>query len=231
VLLPIKVEDSELIEQVLSERRGRPVRLMVPARGEKKQLVQRAVANALESLRQARARWLADTGKKREALEQLQDALSLPELPARIECYDISNIQGTSAVGSMVVFVDGVPRSKEYRKFRIKHVSGQNDFAMMQEVLKRRFWKVRRETEGEGANEGTPERPEHEDTDRAVVNEALRGPNAGAVMTEPNGAARRTRGDGATSRSGFDSSASAGEFDASTGSARTDVISRRACRT
>jgi excinuclease ABC subunit C len=222
VLLPIKVEDSELIEQVLSERRGRPVRLMVPARGEKKQLVQRAVANALESLRQARARWLADSGKKREALEQLQDALSLPELPARIECYDISTIQGTSAVGSMVVFVDGVPRSKEYRKFRIKWVAGQNDFAMMQEVLKRRFWKVRRETEGEGANEGTPERPEHEDTDRAVVNEALRGPNAGAVMTEPNGAARRTRGDGATSRSGFDSSASAGEFDASTGSARTD---------
>jgi excinuclease ABC subunit C len=187
VLLPIAVEDSELIEQVLTERRGRPVRLMVPERGEKKQLVQRAVANALESLRQARARWLADTGKKREALEQLQDALSLPELPARIECYDISNIQGTSAVGSMVVFVDGHPRAKEYRKFRIKGVKGQNDFAMMQEVLKRRFWKVRRETEGEGANEGTPERPEHEDTDRGLVNEALRGPNAGAVMTAPSG--------------------------------------------
>jgi excinuclease ABC subunit C len=187
VLLPIAVEDAQLIEQVLTERRGRPVRLMVPSRGEKKQLVQRAVANALESLRQARARWLADTGKKREALEQLQDALSLPELPARIECYDISNIQGTSAVGSMVVFVDGHPRAKEYRKFRIKGVKGQNDFAMMQEVLKRRFWKVRRETEGEGANEGTPDRPEHEDTDRERVGAELSQPNAGARMTVPGG--------------------------------------------
>jgi excinuclease ABC subunit C len=190
VLLPIAAEDSELIEEVLSERRGRPVRLMVPERGEKKQLVQRAATNARESLQQARARWLADTGKKRQALEQLQDALSLPELPARIECYDISNIQGTSAVGSMVVFVDGHPRAKEYRKFRIKHVAGQNDFAMMQEVLKRRFWKVRRETEGEGANEGSPDTPADHDTDRERVGAELAQPNAGVRMTAPDGNGR-----------------------------------------
>ena len=185
VLLPIAVEDSQVIEQVLSERRGRPVRLMVPSRGEKRELVQRAVANARESLEQARARWLADSGKKRQALEQLQDALSLPELPARIECYDISNIQGTSAVGSMVVFVDGHPKRSEYRRFGIKGVAGQNDFAMMQEVLKRRFWKMRRETEGEGANEGTPDRPADHDTNRERVEAELSQPNAGAMMTAP----------------------------------------------
>jgi excinuclease ABC subunit C len=192
VLLPIAVEDSQLIEEVLSERRGRPVRLMVPSRGEKVQLVQRAVANARESLQQARARWLADSGKKRQALEQLQDALSLPELPSRIECYDISNIQGTSSVGSMVVFADGHPKRSEYRRFRIKGVSGANDFAMMQEVLKRRFWKVRRGTEGEGANEATPDVPADHDTDRERVGAELSQPNAGASMTAPssNGADR-----------------------------------------
>ena len=185
VLLPIGIEDAELIEQVLSERRGRPVRLVVPSRGEKVQLVQRAATNARESLQQARARWLADSGKKREALEQLQDALSLPSLPERIECYDISNIQGTSATGSMVVFVDGHPKASEYRRFRIKGVTGANDFAMMQEVLKRRFWKMRRGTEGEGANEATPEMPADHDTDRALVEEQLSQPNAGASMTAP----------------------------------------------
>ncbi len=139
VLLPSKVEDQELIESWLSDRRGGPVQLLTPERGEKRALVQRAVDNALEALQQARASWLADSGKKREALEQLQEELNLPALPQRIECYDISNIQGTSAVGSMVVFSDGHPRTAEYRRFRIKGVSGANDFAMMQEVLKRRF--------------------------------------------------------------------------------------------
>jgi len=206
VLLPIAVEDSQVIEQVLSERRGRPVRLMVPSRGEKRELVQRAVANARESLEQARARWLADSGNKRQALEQLQDALSLPELPARIECYDISNIQGTSAVGSMVVFVDGHPKRSEYRRFGIKGVAGQNDFAMMQEVLKRRFWKMRRETEGEGANEGTPDRPADHDTDRERVEAELSQPNAGAMMTAPtadgDGGSQHGRHARATSTSG-----------------------------
>ena len=202
VLLPITVEDAPVIEQVLSERHGRPVRLMVPLRGEKVQLVQRAATNARESLQQARARWLADSGKKRQALEQLQDALSLPELPCRIECYDISNIQGTSAVGSMVVFVDGHPKPNEYRRFRIKGVAGQNDFAMMQEVLKRRFWKVRRGTEGEGANETAPDRPADHDTDREAVQAALRGPNAGALMTAPTANGRNENRKSKTEREG-----------------------------
>src|SRR5437867_4464684 len=185
ILLPFPIADQALIEEALSERRGRPVTVATPERGEKKQIVQRAVDNAREALQQARARWLADSGKKQEALQQLQDELNLPSLPQRIECYDISNIQGTSAVGSMVVFVDGHPKRNEYRRFRIKGVTGSNDFAMMQEVLKRRFWKVRRETEGEGANEGTPDRQADHGTGRERVGAELSQPNAGVVMTAP----------------------------------------------
>lgn len=91
----------------------------------------------------ARVKWLADTGKTNAALEGLEEALELPALPRRIECYDISNIQGTSSVGSMVVFIDGHPRPQEYRRFRIKSVTGANDFASMAEVLRRRFRRAR----------------------------------------------------------------------------------------
>jgi excinuclease ABC subunit C len=186
VVLPVKIDDADLIQQWLTERRGRPVQVMVPHRGEKLQLLQRAMDNARESLAQARARWMADRGKKDEALQQLQDELNLPTLPRRIECYDISSIQGTSAVGSMVVFEDGNPKRSEYRRFRIKGVSGQNDFAMMQEVLKRRFWRARRQTEQDGANETEPlETGAGHETDREAVEDALAEPNAGAIMTSP----------------------------------------------
>jgi excinuclease ABC subunit C len=143
VLLPVAIDDADLISAWLTERRGKNAAVMVPARGEKKALVQRATENARESLRQARARWMADRSSKDAALLQLQEELELASLPRRIECYDISTIQGTSAVGSMVVFEDGNPKRSEYRRFRIKGVAGQNDFAMMQEVLRRRFWRFR----------------------------------------------------------------------------------------
>ncbi|MDP9181059.1 MAG: excinuclease ABC subunit UvrC [Chloroflexota bacterium] len=186
VVVPVKIDDADLIQQWLGERRGRPVQVMVPQRGEKLQLLQRAMDNARESLAQARARWMADRGKKDEALQQLQDELNLPMLPRRIECYDISSIQGTSAVGSMVVFEDGNPKRSEYRRFRIKGVSGQNDFAMMQEVLKRRFWRARRQTEQDGANETEPlETGAGHVTDREAFEDALAEPNAGAIMTSP----------------------------------------------
>ncbi|MCH8814311.1 MAG: excinuclease ABC subunit UvrC [Chloroflexi bacterium] len=139
VLLPVAIDDQNLVQELLTERRGRTVKVLVPERGEKRQLVQRAMDNAREALQAARARWLADTNKTRQALEQLRDELNLPELPQRIECYDISNIQGTSSVGSMVVFEGGNPKRSEYRRFRIKTVTGANDFASMQEVLQRRF--------------------------------------------------------------------------------------------
>ena len=185
VLLPLEVADRDLIETALSARRGRPVRLWVPERGEKKMIVQRAMENAREALQQARARWLADSAKKEQALQELQDELNLPALPRRIECYDISNIQGTSAVGSMVVFIEGHQKPAEYRRFRIKGVAGSNDFAMMQEVLKRRFWRQRRQTEADGANEAVAEQPPHPDTDRRLVEQELSQPNAGAPMTSP----------------------------------------------
>jgi excinuclease ABC subunit C len=142
LLLPIEVPEQELLASWLLERRGRPVEIVVPKRGERRRLVEMAQANAREALEQAHARWLADSSKTETALEELAEALDLPQLPRRIECYDISNIQGTNAVGSMVVFVDGRPKPQEYRRFRIKTVRGSNDFAMMQEVLRRRFRKA-----------------------------------------------------------------------------------------
>jgi excinuclease ABC subunit C len=139
IVLPLAVPEEELIQAWLVERRGGPVQLLIPRRGEKRRLVEMAADNARESLAMERVKWLADTGKTRAALDELAEELNLPQPPRRIECYDVSNIQGTSAVGSMVVFVDGHPRPAEYRRFRIKTVAGANDFAMLAEVLRRRF--------------------------------------------------------------------------------------------
>jgi excinuclease ABC subunit C len=143
VVVPEPLPEQDLIEAFLTERRGSRVEILVPQRGEKRRLVQMATNNARESLERSRLKWLADTSKTRTALQQLQDELDLPSPPSRIECYDISNIQGTSSVGSMVVFTDGHPRPQEYRRFRIKSVVGANDFASMAEVLRRRFRRAR----------------------------------------------------------------------------------------
>jgi excinuclease ABC subunit C len=127
---------------------SRPVSLVVPQRGERRHLMTLATRNAEEMLAREQARWLADQGKTLGALQELADALQLPTLPARIECYDISNFQGSETVGSMVVFEDGKPRTGEYRRFRIRDVQGPNDFASHQEVLRRRFRAVRTGDEG-----------------------------------------------------------------------------------
>jgi excinuclease ABC subunit C len=150
MLVPVTLPDAADVEAFLAARRGGPVRLHVPARGEKRQLMALASRNAAETLAREQARWLADQGKTLVALEELADALGLPGVPLRIECYDISNFQGRESVGSMVVFEDGKPRSGEYRRFRIRTVSGPNDFASHQEVLRRRF---RRASTGEEGNE------------------------------------------------------------------------------
>jgi len=139
ILLPCRVAEAPLIQVWLSQMRGSKTELVAPQRGEKRRLVTMAEENAREALQMMRARWLADSGKTQAALEELQEELNLPTLPQRIECYDISNIGGTSAVGSMVVFLDGRPRPAEYRRFRIKTVAGADDYAMLQEVLRRRF--------------------------------------------------------------------------------------------
>jgi excinuclease ABC subunit C len=139
ILLPCQVAEAPLIQAWLSQMRGSKTELVVPQRGEKRRLVTMAEENAREALQMMRARWLADSGKTQAALEELQEELNLPALPQRIECYDISSIGGTSAVGSMVVFLEGRPRAAEYRRFRIKTVAGADDYAMLQEVLRRRF--------------------------------------------------------------------------------------------
>ena len=150
VFIPSRLSDTADVEAFLAARRGGPVHLHVPQRGEKRELMALATRNATETLAREQARWLADQGKTLVALEELAEALGLPGPPLRIECYDISNFQGRESVGSMVVFEDGKPRSGEYRRFRIRSVTGSNDFASHQEVLRRRF---RRATAGEEGNE------------------------------------------------------------------------------
>jgi excinuclease ABC subunit C len=125
-----------------------PVKLVVPQRGDRRQLMQLATRNAEEMLAREQARWLADQGKTLAALEELADALSLPGLPGRIECYDVSNFQGSETVASMVVFEDGKPRTGEYRRFRVRLVDGPNDVASHREVLRRRFRAARPGDEG-----------------------------------------------------------------------------------
>jgi excinuclease ABC subunit C len=148
VYVPSATLDTAVLETFLAERRGGPVHLRVPQRGERRELLALATRNAGETLAREQARWLADQGKTLAALEELAAALELPGPPLRIECYDISNFQGSESVGSMIVFEDGKPRSGEYRRFRIKTVSGPNDFASHQEVLRRRFRAVRTGDEG-----------------------------------------------------------------------------------
>ena len=156
VLLPNEVEEAKVIQEWLHTRRsGQKVELMVPHSGTGQELVQMATENAVETLRALKAQWEADTNRQTEALAELQQALELSEPPNRIECYDISNTQGTASVGSMVVFEQGVPSKKLYRRFNIETVSGPDDFASMEEVLTRRFRRW------QGAQEVDPNAPGH----------------------------------------------------------------------
>jgi excinuclease ABC subunit C len=142
LLLSNTPDDASDLEIMLRDRRGGAVDLLVPVRGERRALVTTAEENAREALAMYHARWISDRDKTEQALELLQEELDLPEQPQRIECYDISTIQGTNTVASMVVFEHGQPATNEYRRFRIKTVEGQDDFASMREVLGRRFKRI-----------------------------------------------------------------------------------------
>jgi excinuclease ABC subunit C len=155
VLLPIHIEEALIIEQWLKGKRGAKVSLHVPQRGQKRELVALAAENATETLAALRAQWQADAHKHEQALAELQQALELPNPPARIECYDISTTQGTEIVGSMVVFVQGVPRKSDYRRFIVRTVQGQDDYASMREVLERRFRRWQMAT-SDSPSEGGP---------------------------------------------------------------------------
>ena len=148
VLMPRPLPDHEELEAFLRERRGSIVTMSVPQRGEGKALMALAGRNAAETLAREQAKWLADQGRTLGALEELAVALGLAAAPMRIECFDISTIQGTNTVGSMVVFEDGRPRSGDYRRFRIKTVEGTDDFASHREVFRRRFKRALASEEG-----------------------------------------------------------------------------------
>ncbi len=160
VMLPQEIEERKIIGQWLrSKRGGEKVEIFVPKSGQPRELVQMATENATETLQALRTQWHADTHKQEQALAELQQALNLPEPPNRIECYDISNMQGTAIVGAMVVFTQGVPDKKLYRKFNIESVIGAaDDFASMEEMLTRRFrrWRAGQEVAADPGSKPDP---------------------------------------------------------------------------
>ena len=146
LVVEVEPDDRAVIQSWLREKRKGPVTITAPKRGDKLRLIEMVKQNAREVLEQQRIKWLTDSQKTQLALEELQEALNLAAPPQRIECYDISNTQGTNSVGAMVVFEAGRPKPSEYRRFKIKTVEGPNDFASHQEVLRRRFRSVAKHT-------------------------------------------------------------------------------------
>jgi excinuclease ABC subunit C len=153
ILVPALPEDVDLHEQALGRVRGGRVSIRVPQRGGKRELLATATVNAKEAFQRHKLRRASDHNARARALVALQDALELPEAPLRIECFDISNLQGNEIVGSMVVMEDGLPKRSDYRRFRVRTLAGQDDFAAMEEVLGRRFRNYLRERD-EGARAG-----------------------------------------------------------------------------
>lgn len=149
LLLQHPIDDENAIRELLKQRRGGVVKIDVPTRGNKKRLVEIVTENARQGLQQMKLKQLAPLDVIEKALKEVQEKLNLPGSPERVEGYDISNIQGKEAVASMVVFEGGRAKPSHYRRFRIKTVDGANDYAMLQEVLSRRFKRA-----GVGAGEG-----------------------------------------------------------------------------
>lgn len=139
ILLAEHPEEAQIIEQWLEKKGGHKVTIQVPRRGQKRELVDLAARNAAQALEDLRLQWLNSEQRATAGLQELRELLELPRLPMRVECYDISNIQGTHATGSMVVFEAGEPKKAHYRRFKIREVEGQNDVASLQEVVRRRF--------------------------------------------------------------------------------------------
>ncbi len=147
VLVQELPDDSDVRNRWLTERRESRVSLRVPQRGAKRRILETAADNAIEEFNRHRLKRHTDHNARARALNDLQTTLQLPHPPLRIECYDISTIQGTNTVASMVVFEDGLPKKSDYRRFKIRTVSGQDDFASMEEVIRRRLTAYRAEQE------------------------------------------------------------------------------------
>jgi excinuclease ABC subunit C len=148
ILVPEQVSREEIITEWLESRRDGPVEISIPQRGAKRRLVKMVSDNASQGLEQLKLKWISDTSRMESAMSELQEQLNLPKLPERIECYDISHIQGTNTVASMSVFKEGKPLSSDYRRFKIKSHDGNDDFASMREVLTRRFKRLKNAREG-----------------------------------------------------------------------------------
>jgi len=159
VLVPAWPADQAVLEEWLSTVRGSRVRINVPGRGDGRRLLQVVEHNAREAFARHKLKRASDFGSRSRALAELGDVLGLPIAPLRIECYDISNLGPTDKVASMVVFEDGLPKRTDYRKFEIKGVVGQDDFASMEEVLRRRFARLRAEAPQEESVPGAAKRP------------------------------------------------------------------------
>ncbi len=158
VLLQREIEELQVVKEWLNTRRGGPkVEIRVPLQGPQHELIDMATQNAQATLDSLKAQWQADTNRQTQALAELQAALGLKAPPNRIECYDISNTQGTAAVGSMVVFEQGVPKKNLYRRFNIRSVTGPDDFASMEEVLTRRLSRWQTSQEASQTPGGKPE--------------------------------------------------------------------------
>ncbi|WP_327099908.1 excinuclease ABC subunit UvrC [Nocardia vinacea] len=158
VLVPELPADAEQVEEWLSRLRGSAVRLRVPQRGDKKALAETVQRNAMEALAQHKLKRAGDLTSRSAALQDIQDALDLDSAPLRIECVDISHVQGTDVVASLVVFEDGLPRKSEYRHYAIKEAAGEgrsDDVGSIAEVTRRRFYRLRRERDELEAEELT----------------------------------------------------------------------------
>jgi len=172
VLVPELPPEPATVAQWLAERRGGPVNLRVPRRGDKKALLETVARNATQSLALHKTRRASDLTTRSRALHEIQEALGLDDAPLRIECYDVSNLMGTNVVASMVVFEDGLARKSEYRRFSIKGIGGTDDISSIYEVITRRFRRYLEEREETGELDvlGDPE----QDQDPAERDAALR---------------------------------------------------------
>ncbi|MET8098685.1 excinuclease ABC subunit UvrC [Streptomyces sp. NPDC005236] len=218
VLVPALPEPVEPVQEWLTARRGSNVSLRIPQRGDKKALMETVQRNALQALALHKTRRASDLTTRSRALEEISEALGLDSAPLRIECYDISHLQGDDVVASMVVFEDGLQRKSEYRRFQIKGFAGQDDVRSMHEVITRRFrrYLVEKErtgewTDGEDAAPGTPETLAPADSGTALAGTdsgtALNGTDSGISPAGTDSGTALTGTDSGTSPAGTDSGA------------------------
>lgn len=201
ILLPEMIDEAKIIESWLKQNKGATTTIRLPYNGGG-ELMRMAEENARITLDTIKQQWLADKSKHLQAVEELQQALEMGNPPLRMECYDISNTQGTNSVGAMVVFENGAAKKSDYRKFKIKTVIGANDFASLQEMLRRRFKRYHdSKTLEQGAGAWSQEQAPTDTTlvptdDAPLTTEIIAGTGDGSIQTNdaPNAKKRKSKG-------------------------------------